>query len=198
MLPVAGREWSVSVWWGMGVEHSDIEERSFIGSPQNPFAAMSSRAPSWWLAVAPVRISLGTGCRPGSMHTSWHTSVSRVAVRLRISLCLIKGNPPLAQDRACSTENLLPQAHFGGISDGVQPYLRARASWKAPLWRVNPCSIRGRAVSQVDDPFSFARSTDLRNGSGKSSRISSATVEALVWFSWRTWTLASICLAMIS
>lgn len=31
-----------------------------------------------------------------------------------------------------SIENLLPQAHVDGISDDVQPYLRARASW-APL-----------------------------------------------------------------
>ena len=101
--------------------------------PQNPFAAMSSRAPSWRLAEAPVKVLFDTGCNPGSIHTSWHTSVSKVAVRLRISLCLIEGNPPLAQDRACSTENLLPQVQIDGISDGVQLYLRAKASWKAPL-----------------------------------------------------------------
>ena len=76
----------------------------------------------------PVKV---TGCSPGSMLTSLQslqTSVSSVAVRSRISLCLIDGNPLLAQDRACSTVNLPPQAHIEGISDGVQPYLRARAS----------------------------------------------------------------------
>ena len=99
----------------------------------NTFAAMSSRAPFWWLTEAPIRASFVTSCNPGSIHTSWYTSVSRVAVRLRISMCLIDGNPPLAHDKACSTGNLLPQVHIDGISDGVQPYLRAKASWKAPL-----------------------------------------------------------------
>ena len=101
--------------------------------PQNPFAAMSSRAPSWQLAEAPIRALFITGCKPGLIHMLWYTSVSRVAIRLRISLCLLEGNPPLAHDKACSIDNLLPQVHINGISDGVQPYLRAKASWKAPL-----------------------------------------------------------------
>ena len=98
-------------------------------------------------------------------------------------LCLIEGNPPLAHDKACSTENLLPQVHIDGISDDVQPYLRARASWKAPLWRVKPCSTKGRAVNQVDAPFSFARSTDLCSEVGRSLYISSASAEVftLLW-----------------
>ncbi len=44
--------------------------------------------------------------------------------------------------------------HFDGMFAGIQPYLSARA---APLWSVKPCmlSTNGRAVSQVDAPFSF-------------------------------------------
>ena len=96
--------------------------------PQNPLAAISSLAPSWWLAVAPTRVSPGAHCKPGSMHTSWHTSVSKVALILRISLRILDGNPPFTQDRACFTEKFLSQAHTDGISDGIQPYWIARAS----------------------------------------------------------------------
>ena len=39
-----------------------------------------------------------------------------------------------------------------------QPYLRAMASLKAPLWREKPNSSRGREVSQLEAPFSCARS----------------------------------------
>ena len=62
----------------------------------------------------------------------------------------------------CSTERLFPQAHFDGISEGDQP-------WKAPLWRAKLCSVRGRAVNQVDDPFSVAKLTALRSETGKFS-----------------------------
>ena len=37
-----------------------------------------------------------------------------------------------------------------GRFDGCQPYLRQSASLNAPLWRANPCSAIGRAVSQLD------------------------------------------------
>ena len=96
-------------------------------------------------------------------------AVSRVALRLWISLCQIEGRPPLAQDRACSTENLFQQAQVQDISVGVQPYLRARASSKALLWRANQCSDNGRAVSQIEDPFFFAKFTTRCSKSGKSS-----------------------------
>ena len=86
-----------------------------------------------WLKHLPGFRLTQAVCSLGSMHMSWYTSLSRVAVRLRISLCLIEGNPPLAHNKACSTENLLPQVYTDGISDGIQPYLRAKASWKAPL-----------------------------------------------------------------
>ena len=72
------------------------------------------------------------------MRTSLHTSVSRLAVRSRISLCLIVGSPPLAHESACSTVKLLPQSHLEGSLDGVQPYRRAKASWKADLCKAKP------------------------------------------------------------
>ena len=103
------------------------------------------------------------------MHASWHTSVRRVAVRFLISLCLIEGKPPLAQDRACSTEKVEPQAHLAGNLSGVQPYRNARASWKAPLCNAKPCSESGRTVSQVDEPFSLASVTDLCRPVGRRS-----------------------------
>ena len=32
VLPIARREWNESVRWGVGIEHSDIKESSFISS----------------------------------------------------------------------------------------------------------------------------------------------------------------------
>ena len=37
---------------------------------------------------------------------------------LFISLCLMGENPPLGHDRACSTENFVPQVHVEGTCDG--------------------------------------------------------------------------------
>ena len=96
------------------------------------------------------------------MHTSLHTSVRRVAVRSCISLCLIDGNPPLGQDKACLTENETLQSHFDGSISGVQPYRSAWAPRKAPLCNAKPCSESGRTLSHVEDPFLLASFTDLR------------------------------------
>ena len=106
--------------------------------PQTPFADRSSLAPSCVLADAPSSWLGETGCKSGSTRTSLHTSVSNEAVMSLISLCLIVGNPPLAQDSAWSTVKAWPHSHFVCNFDGVQPYLNARASWKADLCRVNP------------------------------------------------------------
>ena len=134
----------------MRIENPHVKVRLFVSSPQTPFADTSSLAPSCVLAVAPDSCSGVTGCRLGSMHTSLQASVRRFAVRSRISLCRKVGKPPFLQDRACSTVKVLSQSHFEGRLDGVHPYLRARASWKAALYSVNPWSLRGRTVSQVE------------------------------------------------
>ena len=77
------------------------------------------------------------------------------------SLCLIEGNPPLGQERACCTENEWPHTQFVGICDGGQPYRRAMASRNAVLWSAKPCSSNGNAVSQLEAPFSLARSRSI-------------------------------------
>ena len=74
----------------------------------------------------------------------------------RSSLCLIEGKPPRGQLRACSTEKGFPQSQLTDRFDGRHPYLRQRASRKAPLWRANPCSAIGRVDSQLEEPFSLA------------------------------------------
>ena len=82
---------------------------------------MSSLAPSSVVAEAPENVSPVMGCRCGSMHTSLQTSVIRLAMVSRISLCLIVGNPPFGQDRECSTVKCEPQAHCMGGSVGGLP-----------------------------------------------------------------------------
>ena len=91
------------------------------------------------------------------MLTSLYTCVRRLAVTLRILLCLIKGKPSLAHESAWS--KFLPHSHLDGKFEGGYPYLRAMASWKAALCSAKLCSLSGRAVSQVDAPFSLAIST---------------------------------------
>ena len=129
-------------------------------------ADMSSLAPSCEFAVVPD-IWLGdTGCSSGSMRTSLHTSVSKWAVKSQISLCLIVGKPPLAQESACSTVKLLPHSHFRGCLDGFQPYHGTSASWKADVCKEKSWSLRGRTVSQVEAPFSLEKSIALCSWSG--------------------------------
>ena len=72
------------------------------------------------------------------MHTSLHTSVSRLAVRSRILLCLMEGNPPLAHESAWSMELLLRQSHLDGKFEGGHPYRRAMTSWKVALCSAKP------------------------------------------------------------
>ena len=128
------------------------------GPPQKPFAATSSLAPSSVMAEAPESASPVMGCSVGSMDTLLQTSEMRLAVRSLTSLCRMVGNPPLGQDSACSTEKLVPHVQVVGVCWGSQPYLRAMASLKVPLWREKPNSSRGREVSQLEAPFSCVRS----------------------------------------
>ena len=121
---------------------------------------MSNLAPSWVLADAPERCSPVMNCMCGSVQTSLHTSDNTFAVRCLISLCLIDGKSSFGQDMACSTENCEPQSQWMGVRDGIHPYHKHRASRNVLLCRVNPNSAIGRAVSQLDTPFSWASSID--------------------------------------
>ena len=99
----------------------------------------------------------------------------------------------MAQDMACSMEKGAPQAHFVGSLSGIQPYRKARASWNAPLCTEKPCSVSGRAVSQVEDPFSFARFTDLRKQSDRRLVRSLASSEYFSLMCFLTVALDSSC-----
>ena len=88
----------------MRVENSDIEVSPFIATPQNPFTAMSSLAPSSVIAEEPVRVSPVIGCNAGSIQTSLQTSDSQLPTVSRTSLCPMEGKPPSGQERECSTE----------------------------------------------------------------------------------------------
>jgi len=103
--------------------------------PQNPFAAISKRAPSRVLEVAREKSSgLLTGCNSGSTHTWKQTSVSKVAVRPLTSLCRKEGKPPL---RASSTEKVTP--HLLVVVDtwviGRSANLSNQGSWVQILSR---------------------------------------------------------------
>ena len=93
--------------------------------------------------------------------------------------------------------------HFDGSLSGVQPYRRARASWKAPLCRVKPYSVSGKAVSgkavsQEEEPFSLARFTDLRRLSDRRMVRSWASFELFSLVCCLTVALDSNCLAIMS
>ena len=82
--------------------------------------AMSKRAPSWVLAVFCWNLSSLRSCRWGSTSTSWHTSDNNSTVISLTSLWHIEGNPPFGQDRAWSTEKLVPHAQWEGVREGIQ------------------------------------------------------------------------------
>ena len=65
-------------------------------------------------------VSPDSACRRGSMHTSWHTSVRRLVVRSRTSLCRMIVTPLVGHERARSVVKAAPQTHSLGRSAGVQ------------------------------------------------------------------------------
>ena len=94
----------------MGVEHAYINECPF--EPASPEATCLDveSSTSCEIAKEAVGASPERGCRCGSTRTSWHTSVSRRAVRSRTWLCRSVGKPPLWHERLCSIEKLEPQS----------------------------------------------------------------------------------------
>ena len=92
------------------------------------------------------------------MQTSWQSLERSVTVTSQILLCLMEGKPPLAQKSMWSiVKKPLPHAQVVGTLSGCQPYLKARASRNAELWREKANFKIGRVVSQLEAPFSWAR-----------------------------------------
>ena len=91
---------------------------------------------------------------------AWHSD-RRLHVISQISLWRWIGKAPLGHDKTCSTVNGSLQAHLVGIRTGNQLYQIANASRNALLYRANPWSSRGGAISHEEAPLSLARSTDL-------------------------------------
>ena len=130
--------------------------------------AISSLAPSSVLVAASVKLFPSMARKSGSTLTSWRTSVRSDAVRCLSSSCGSIGKPPLLQDKECSTEEVEPQEQLEGRRDGCQPYLKAKASWKAPLYKVKPYSCISRvSANWKHAPFSDARSIALFRESGR-------------------------------
>ena len=94
----------------------------------------------------------------GSTHTLWYTFDMRSAVGSQISLCRTMGNPPVWQFKAWSMVNDLPHAHVVGNRGGCHPYLKQRASRKAPWCSKKQWLSIGSATNQLEEPFSFATS----------------------------------------
>ena len=98
-----------------------------------------------------------------------------ISVRSLNSLWRIVGKPraPQVHPKACSTENWLPYTQLKGSNGGRQPYQRQRASQKATLCKLKPCSHTGSVVSQLEEPFSVANSIEqCKDGDNKGKRAS--------------------------
>ena len=72
-----------------------------------------------------------------------------------------EGSPPFGQDSTWSMEKEEPQAQSDGALRGIQPYSvkQVLALRKADLCKANPCSCMGKAVNQLEAPFTEAKST---------------------------------------
>ena len=81
------------------------------------------------------------------MDTDGHTSVRRLAVKSLRSLCLRIGNPPVGQLSLCSTVNGWPHWQLEASIGGSHPYLRCKASRKAPLCRLKLQEAGSKPVS---------------------------------------------------
>ena len=125
------------------------------------------------------------GCKAGSTCTSQQTMSSSSAHRSHISLWCWITKPPCWQIIAWSTVNLLPQTHTDGLSCIGQSYRSLTASRNSCLLRSKSMSLRGITVSQLDAPFSQARSTALCVLSGNMAFTSSSSSFSPSSFSFR-------------
>ena len=91
-----------------------------------------------------------------------------------------------------------PHTQLVGSFDGRQPYLRHRASRKAPLWRANPCSAIGKVDSQLEAPFSLETLRALCRLVGSLPISSDALCASCSWRIVRASDLAFLCKPLIS
>ena len=133
---------------------------------QQPRAWMSSRASGAVLAHL-TNDSPVISCTTGLISTSWQTRLSICASRSRSSIwrCIMK--PTRLQIIAWSTLKGSPQTHTFGISLVCQSYLRWTESLNSLLLRFKSIYFIGMTVSQLEAPFSAARSTALLVFSGR-------------------------------
>ena len=152
--------------WVLGLNLTSTNAFSNL-PPQNPYIAISSQAPSSVMAKQWDKDSSESGCRWGLVVTSWHTSVSSVAVLSLPSLCLTAGKPPVLQVKVCSILNGCPQLQWDGKLWSGHPYLRERLALKAALCKAKLCSSMGSAVSQVEAPFFWESSKEYWRVGGR-------------------------------
>ena len=138
-----------------------------------------SRRASWSVVVVDLtNCSPVSCCSGGSIAVSNPAAFMHEASRFRTSLCRRIGRPPWGQLSAWSISRGLPQTHVVGNAGTGQPYRRQRASRNAPFGRANPWSAIGRAVSQLEAPFSLATSLACCICSGRCWWTSSAVALA--------------------
>ncbi len=96
------------------------------------------------------------------------------------------GKPPVGQDNKWSVVKTLPQRQWEGVSGKGQLYRRRNAPRKADLVRANPCAWIGSVESQIEAPFSEAKSI-LSWGIGSKALLTKlAAVDNLSNFSFFT------------
>ena len=167
MLAIYGWKGTMTIWLGAGVEYPYISKCHFKSSPQNPYIATSSQAPSLVMAEQWDKDLPESGSKGGSVVTPWQISVSSLAVISLTSLRLTIGKSPFLHVRACSTLNGCPQLQWDGEFWSGQPYLRERLSqlcagqsrahqwgvllarWRLPSPGRVPCNVRKGLVECI-------------------------------------------------
>ena len=92
----------------------------------------------------------------GSIATLGQTSVRYRASKSLTRLCRRDGMAPFEQLSAWLRLGASLHAQCKGSISSCHPYLTHNASLMACMWRQNPNSWMGRAVSQLEAPFSLA------------------------------------------
>ena len=155
MLSVNSLNAGIAVRRRKGIEHPHIKECVLLSN--TPKTSHTDVQPSFvillgrrWKAFPRQRL------KAWLPQTSEQTSANSPASRSLVSLCRSAWKPPWRHNMTWSMSKGTPQRHLEGVKCNGQPYRRATASLKAPLWRANPKLLMGRADSQDDVPFSWA------------------------------------------